>query len=326
MATIYDIAKRAGVSIATVSRVIQKSPKVKPKTYEKVLQAMQELNYTPNTIAQRLANKEISSSTFGILIPDISNLFFIEILRGIYDTIRLEENNILLFSITPKSRNTVFDRVRKENLQGLFVISFPLLPEEQNFFRSAFYPLIFLENIQPGYPSLFINNYKGGELAAEYLLSKNPSSIGLIGEQGSPFPQIERFLGFKEYISKRQTIPLYEEYLVIDAHFPYESYTEMARETTLRLYHTYGVKHFFFYSDVLAYGGIKAQKDIPEKLTIVGYDDIPTSSTFHLTTIRQPGYELGKKGAEIMLSLVKGETLPHTLQPICLEPTLVIRD
>ncbi|MFN4216766.1 MAG: LacI family DNA-binding transcriptional regulator [Brevinematales bacterium] len=326
MATIYDIARKAGVSIATVSRVIQKSPHVKPKTYEKVLKAMQELNYSPNSLAQRLANKEITSSTFGILIPDISNLFFIEILRGIYDIIRVEENNILLFSITPQSRTTVFDRIRKENLQGLFVISFPLLDEEQHFFQSAFYPLIFLENIQPGYPSLFINNYKGGELAAEYILSKNPPSIGLIGEEGSPLPQRERFLGFKEYIKKRQTVPLYEEYLLIDAHFPYESYTEMAKETTLRLYHSYRIKHFFFYSDVLAYGGIKAQRDISEKLTIVGYDDIPPSSAFHLTTIRQPAYELGKKGAEMMTSLVKGNTSPHALQPICLEPTLIIRD
>ncbi|MFN3660824.1 MAG: LacI family DNA-binding transcriptional regulator, partial [Brevinematales bacterium] len=255
MATIYDIAKKAGVSIATVSRVIQKSPHVRPQTYEKVLKAMQDLNYSPNTLAQRLANKEITSSTFGILIPDISNLFFIEILRGIYDSIRCEDNNILLFSITPQSRNAVFHRVRKENLQGLFVISFPIIPKEEDFLRSVFYPVIFLENIQPGYPSLFINNYKGGELAAEYFLSKNPPSIGLIGEQGSPSPQIERFLGFKEYIRKRRDIPLYEEYLLIDAHFPYESYTEMAKETTLRLYYSYRITHFFFYSDILAYGG-----------------------------------------------------------------------
>ncbi|MCX7882718.1 MAG: LacI family transcriptional regulator [Brevinematales bacterium] len=325
MATIYDIAKRAGVSIATVSRVLQKSSKVKPETYAKVLHAMQELNYTPSAIAQRLANKEITSSTFGILIPDISNLFFIEILRGIYDTIRLQENNILLFSITPQSRATVFDRVQKENLQGLFVISFPLLPEEQDVFRQFFSPLIFLENIQPGYPSLFINNYKGGELAAEYLLSHHPSSIGLIGEKGSPFPQIERFIGFKEYIQKRHPLPLYEEYLTIDAHFPYESYTEMAREATIKLYAQYGVKHFFFYSDVLAYGGIKAQKDIPEKIIMIGYDDIPTSSAFHLTTIHQPGYELGKKGAELMLSLIKNPS-PTPPPRLCLEPTLIVRD
>ncbi|MCX7882073.1 MAG: LacI family transcriptional regulator [Brevinematales bacterium] len=326
MATIHDIARQAGVSIATVSRVIKGGANVKPETYQKIIEVMKALNYRPNRIAQKLVKKQTTSRTIGILIPDITQTFFLEIIRGIYNVLRVEEYNLFIFNILSLAGSSIFPHILEENLAGLLVINFRLSKEEANLLRHHHLPFLVLENYLSYAHSIYVNNKKGGELAAQYLLSHSLKKIALIGEARHTLQQEQRFQGFKNYLQKNHVhLPILEEYISIDPHLPYSHYTQVAYELTLQLVTQEGVDGFFFYCDELAYGGIAARKEIDKKIFIVGYDDLPASSYLGLTTIRQPAQEIGRLGASTLMRLLQAEADEPYLH-LCLDPQLIVRN
>ncbi|NPV39097.1 Transcriptional regulator [Brevinematales bacterium NS] len=326
MSTIRDIAREAGVSIATVSRVLKGGTNVKPETYQKIIEVIEKRGYRPNRIAQKLVKKQTTSRTIGILIPDITQTFFIEIIRGIYDVLRAEEYNLFVFNIPNLSQSSIFPHILEENLAGLLVINFRISREEAHLLRHHHLPFLVVENHLPYVHSIYVNNRKGGELAAQYLLSHSLNKIALIGENRHTLQQQERFEGFKNYIQKHHlSISLIEEYISVDSHLPYSHYTQEAYELTLRLATKEGVDGFFFYCDELAYGGISARQEIEKKIFIVGYDDLPPSAYLGLTTIRQPAHEMGKLGASHLLKLLHKKSEEDLLH-LRLDPQLIIRN
>ncbi|MFN3659826.1 MAG: LacI family DNA-binding transcriptional regulator [Brevinematales bacterium] len=326
MATIRDIAREAGVSIATVSRVLRGGKNVKYETYQKIIKIMEKFDYRPNRIAQKLVKKQTFSRTIGVLIPDITQSFFIEIIRGIYDVLRTEEYNLFVFNIPNLTQTSILPHILEENLAGLLVINFKISKEEAQLLRNHNLPFLVLDNYVPYAHCIYVNNKKGGELAAQYLLSHSLKKIALIGENRHTLQQKERFEGFKTYIQKHDSsLPLIEEYISVDPHLPYSHYTQEAHQITRRLATQEGVDGFFFYCDELAYGGISARQEIKKNFFIVGYDDLPPSSYMGLTTIRQPSYEMGKLGASHLFQILQKKS---TEQPIhlCLDPLLIIRN
>jgi len=327
MHNIYDIAKKAGVSIATVSRVLKGGANVKKETYDKVMQVIEELHYAPNNLARKLAFKDFSSSTFGVIIPDIAHIFYQEIVRNIYNILRKKNYNLFLFGIYFEETEKIIQYLLKENLSGLIFINIPLSEMNCNLLHKQNIPFCVLERPNPFCNSIYVDNYQGGALAAQYLLSKGYKKIAFIGETQNTWQQQQRLKGFKDFLCQHNpSVQIYEEYIDINPAIDYALHEETAKKITLKLYEQYNIDGFFFYCDELAYGGIKAQSLLKKKIGIIGYDDLPFSSFFNLTTIHQPIETMGAEAARQLLHLLHTKKGSHSYINIRLSPTLIIRN
>ncbi len=328
MVTIKDIAKQAGVSVGTVSRVLNGGKNVRPVTYRRVIEVIQKNHYKPNKVARKLVMKHFVNNTVGAVIPNVTKPFFTEIVRGLYDTLRKADFNLFLFNVTLGKEKEILQHVSQENLRGVFVITIPISEEERNLLRLHNMEPILLEKHAPFVHSVWIDNFHGGKLAAEYLLSRKAKRIAFIGEATNNEQQRLRLEGFKSVIfSQPSQIEKYvEKFISTEEDIPFSSYGSQISDLVQGLISEENIDGFFFYCDEFAYPAIKFIRSKRLRVRIVGYDDIPTSEYLGLTTIRQSGYEIGQKGAELFLQMSKDKTTRKETFSIRLEPTLIIRE
>jgi DNA-binding LacI/PurR family transcriptional regulator len=317
--TIAEIAKEAGVGIATVSRVINGGTNVHKETMAKVLTVIKKYNYNPNTAARRLSKRAFIDQSLGILIPKVMNQFFFELIKAISEALREHDYNILVYN-TERVGRSAFEHIASEDLPGLFVFGDPPMePHEKDLIVKRNIPYIYLDHHSPNDNYVAFDHCLGGALAARYLLSRDRTRITFIGKSEGHQQQAERLRGFKEELRANGIDKISEMYLP-DLNLGYPISKELFSQGM-----TDGL---FLFSDVMAYSSLQAKAELRSNVSIIGYDDIFPSKFLGLSTIRQSVDVLARTGVKSLLEMIDRRYELHELEPVqtILKPELVDRD
>jgi DNA-binding LacI/PurR family transcriptional regulator len=314
--TIRDIAREAGVGIATVSRVLNASPDVKESTRRRVLDIIKRHNYRPNSMARWLVRRDQEDAIIGIILPIFDNQYFFEFIESAYRTLSTTGYNLMIFNAA-KGREELFSRLLDGNLAGLFFCNDPRLSfDELEQLKEAGIPYLLVDDYREEENCVAQDNYTGGRIAAEYLISRRVRRPVCIGLQEQYAHQRDRFAAFAEECSKRPGVmPLPTRLL---------SRESGSYELTKSLIESGEGDGYFFFSDTLAFGGLKAVRELKVDIPLIGYDDISFSEFAGLTTVRQSADLLGRLAVEKLIYLIERD--PTARIELLLEPELVVRE
>jgi LacI family transcriptional regulator, galactose operon repressor len=313
--TIFDVAREAGVGIATVSRVLNDSPLVNARTRVRVQEAIELLGYRPNAAARALSLGR--SHAVGVVAPFFTTHSVLQRLRGIFDRLHAEGYDLVLFDVeTPEQRTqALHDRARLGRLAGLIVVSLPLDDEEVEVLGREDLPVVLVDVGHPRLPHVLIDDVHGGELAADHLLARGHRRIGFIGDEpANPF-------GFASSERRRVGLHAALERAGVDPAPELERVGRHGIEPARRLAEDLlGVPDpptaVFAASDIQAIGVLQAASAlgarVPEDVAVVGFDDIEMAAVMGLTTVHQPLEATGARGADLVLAAIEGRE-PETL-------------
>jgi len=317
--TIKEIAEKAEVGIATVSRVLNGSPLVRDETRERVLDVVKRLGYRPNKMARMLVKGDYSDSTIGVLMPEVTHQFFFEVVGGIYRALKAQDFNLMIFNMGMK-REQVFEHIAQERLAGLLIMgSPPLSTEEKDLLQLHGSRYLYLDYHEPEENCIYYDNAAGGREAARYLVSRGCRSIAFVGGPAHTQQQQERKHGFDAELAEAGVPPSSEHATEIDE--------EQSCRLSRRLFEDRTLDGIFYFCDTVAYGGLRARAELSASVRIVGYDDILPSRYLGLSTVRQPSAELGSEGARAILRIVRAPAPPadHPTIQRCIRPRLIDR-
>jgi LacI family transcriptional regulator len=314
-ASIKDVAKEAGVSIATVSRVLNDVDVVNEETKKKVQEAIKKLSYRPNIVARSLKTQK--SRTIGIIIPDISNQFYPEIVRGAEDVANIYNYNIMLCNTDlDPDKEMEYLRVLKEKMvDGVIYMSNSLEPAIIELVKSLEMPVVLVETTdkENTFPSVTIDNEKGAFDATEFLIKNGNKKIAYIGTHEDVVNAAAfRLNGYKAAIEKHNIE--FDKKLCyfggLKAHDGYDGIKNIIKDSD--------VDAVFCASDELAMGVINALREegkrVPEDIDVTGFNDIYSASIFYpkLTTVVQPMYDMGSVGMRMLIKIInKAELVQH---------------
>ncbi|BBJ28034.1 LacI family DNA-binding transcriptional regulator [Athalassotoga saccharophila] len=307
MVSIKDVAKIAGVSIATVSRVFNSPQLVSPRTRAMVYSVAQKLNYIPNYSAKTLRKSIVGSII--VLIPDVSNLFFIDVVHGVQDYAESRDYNVLMgrFNISIFNVEKYFQLVKSKAADGIVLATghdrvYPKISDAQNV------NIVTIEEPYMDNPYVYIDNFKAIKQVIDYLLSKGHRRFGFIGFKS----ERSRFTAFKKII-KENGIE-YDEGLVRLGEETAEDMPESARIYIKNLVEKKKIPDAIVCaSDVLAAGAIKwlikSGLRVPEDVSVTGFDgiDIVNLVTPSITTVDQPRHRMGMEAAKILINKIEGK-------------------
>lgn len=322
--TIYDVAREAGVSMATVSRVVNNNPNVKPQTRKKVFEAIERLGYRPNAVARGLASKK--TTTVGVVIPDISNSIFAEVARGIEDIAAMYHYNIILSNADKKKEREiqVINTLLEKQVDGLLFMGGTITKEHIHAFNTASVPIVLCATTDESkaIASVDINHELAAYDAVKYLLHHGHRNIAMIsGTLEDLTNGYARFQGYKKALEEAG-ISIREDYVRI-GNYKYETGLEIAqyfleledRPTAI-----------FAATDEMAIGAIHKIQDfglkVPNDVSVISVDNIRMASMVRpqLTTVAQPMYDIGAVSMRLLTKLMKKEEvdnnqviLPHEL-------------
>jgi len=312
--TIYDVAKKAGVGIGTVSRAMNNNPGINPATKARVLGVVKELHYQPHSLAQSLARKK----TFSIaaVVPFFTNYFFIELLKSINAFLSRNSYNLILYNVDRHYKwERTLDRVLADrSTDGILVISIGVSDEYADKLLANKIPAVIVDNLNYKIDSVAVANRQGAKEATEHLINLGHKKVGMINGHLSSFPAISRLQGYKQALLEND-LPFDDELLVIcDAKVGEHGFNEIAGYKAMKQVLRLGSKMptaLFVASDVQALGVMRAAKEaglhIPDDLALVGFDDIEFSRFIGLTTMRQPFGKMGRLGVERLFDLMNGK-------------------
>lgn len=305
---IYDVAKAAGVSIATVSRFLNKSTRVSVETREKIQKAIEEMNYVPMGNMSPLSRRHLGR--IGVLTPFFPSPSFVERIQGIAETLHGTSYELSVFAVDNKEQleEYLHSIPLSKRLDGLIIMSLYIDPMNCGRIRQRGLETVFIESAHEGFSSVTADNHRGGALAAAHLLEKNLVPAGFICEElrdsYSFQPARIRQEGFFQAMAQGG-------YPVKPEHVRYGLYTvdsarELARDLLSRPDRPRSV---FTYGDLQAVGVLKAAKDlglrVPQDVAVIGFDNTETADYLDLSTVSQGLRESGRMAAEILLSRIK---------------------
>jgi len=308
--TIKDIAREAGVSVTTVSRVLNNKADVSDKTREKVLKIIDRLNYNPNSIARGLVMNK--TYTIGLIVPDISNAFFAEIAKAIEDELR-EYGYSVIFCNTDNDKDREkesIDLLRSKQVDGLIGAFSHDSKDEVLALGKAGFPIVQIDRLvdDSQIPSVIIDNILSGYEATEYLIKKGHRRIAHITGALDTNTGIRRAEGYRKALQE-YGIEIDEE-LVMEGDFSQESGYLAMKEILER---NKDLTAVFAGNDMMALGAYRAiyaaGLKIPEDISIIGHDDFTLASLVSpaLTTMQQPIYKIGKVAASLLIDIIKGK-------------------
>lgn len=314
MATIEEVAKLAGVSVATVSRVLNNSETVRPQTAEKVLSAIRELDYTPNQSARNLRRSE--SRVILTLAPNFSNPYYSRILTGIGDLAHNSGYSVLICNTNGEAANErhflhLLDTHRADG--AIFLACHGRHDWLRRYAET--YPLVQCCEYVPelANPSVSIDNYAAAVETVNYLISLGHRRIAMLSADNEFISTSLRYKGYADAL-QQSGIPFDPE-LVFMADGDY-SYTSGRREAEKLLHLENRPTAVFCVSDILALSVISRAGEmgleVPRQLSVTGIDDVDYTTMFHphLTTVSQPCYEMGQESLKLLLHMLRGGTAP----------------
>ena len=322
MVQIKEVASEAGVSLSTVSRVLNNPGLVKFETKERVYNAIEKVGYKP-------PKKDITSRsyTIGLAIPDIKIDFIGELVRRVQQELDNTQYDLVLFNM---KRNRKVSRYFRENaafrkkVDALIIFSSTLDSESVSFFRSLNIPIVLLQSRCKEEKSISTNNYLGASDAIKYLLGRGYKKIAFVGWKPEDDHIIERYNGYRNTLEKAG-IDYKEEWASFDA-----LTREGGYKATENLFKKFRPEAIFYACDSMAFGGYQYLKEknikIPDDIGIVGFDDLNFSSVIGLTTMRQFLQVKANMAVNYLLDRLKERIKQPTAEEICITPELVIRN
>lgn len=311
-ASIKDVAKEAGVSIATVSRVLNDVDVVNDDTKKKVVDAIKKLGYRPNIVARSLKTQK--TSTIGIIIPDISNQFYPEIVRGAEDVANIYDYNIILCNTDMDvEKETEYLKVLREKMvDGVLYMSNSLEKNTIELINQLEIPTVLVETIDKdkSFPSVVIDNEQAAYDAVKYLIDKGNKNIAYIGSGEETFNAVAlRYSGYRRAL-KEKDMELNSKLIHFGGMKPKDGY-----EGILSILQKAEVDAVFCAGDEIAMGVINALRekkiDVPNNVDVVGFDNIYASEIFYpkLTTVAQPMYDMGSVGMRMLIKIINKQPI-----------------
>jgi LacI family transcriptional regulator len=327
--TIRDVARHAGVSVATASRALNGKAVVNARTRERIQIVMDELGFTPSPAARRLSLGR--TLTVGVVVSFLTRPQASERLRGVEAVLADSEFDLVIYNVesVQKRDHYMATLVQSHRTDGLLVVSLPPPASAAIALQRAPVPVVFIDVHVPevsSLPRVVGDDTEGGAMAARHLLELGHRRIGFVGDApGSPFrftSSLDRQKGFARELSSAG-VALPEELIGHGAHGRYEARDNARRMLAL----TDRPTAIFAASDTQALGVLAAAHEaglnVPEDLSVIGYDDIEAADYVGLTTIRQQLSESGRLGAEILLAQIEhASETPHVGR---LTPELLVR-
>lgn len=307
MATLKDVAEEAGLTIGTVSRVLNNRGYISDNARKRVDDAMKKLNYQPNEVARSLHRK--STNTIGLIVPHIRHPYFAEMISNLEHQANQKGYKILLCnsqSIQEKEKEYI-NMCTGYKVAGIILCSGSV---EVEMFHDIDVPLITIErHLNNGTATVECDNRQGGALAAEKLISCGCKHLLHVGNISTmPMPADARTEGFRE-VCERRGVP-FVELFVEEMQYNSMKYSEMIEDALRRYPETDGL---FANSDVIAAQTLqvcrKLQISVPEQMKIIGFDDVDVASftTPQLTTIHQPVREMAEIAVNLLHDAASGK-------------------
>lgn len=330
MVTIKDISQAAGVSTASVSKVLNGDYSgVGAATRERILTTARELKYRPNRIARGLVKKQ--TDIIGLLVPDVSNPYYADLSKGAEEETEKRNINLILCNALDSSEKEFkyVNMLLEYNVDGVILSSMTSYnSKSQQLLDDYGIPYVAIDRTGMSAPiSFFTNGQRGTFISTEYLIRIGHWKLGFIGgEGGQQLPgENLRLMGFRNAL-QAQGIPFepdrvrYGSYTMETGYLGAQSLLQSKQEITA----------FVCANDLVAFGAIKAIREVglhvPGDISVVGYDDIVLSSFFEpkLTTVRQDSYTLGKNACIELMELISGNRQDQILRYV--EPELIVRE
>ncbi|MBN1440177.1 MAG: LacI family DNA-binding transcriptional regulator [Anaerolineales bacterium] len=328
-ATAADIARKAGVSIMTVSRVVNHKGDVSPATRRRVEQIITRLNYRPSGIARSLVTRQ--SGTIGLVIPDVSNPFFADVALGAEHVACAEGYNVYLCHTAedPERELSVIASLEEKRVDGLVLFS-RLEPKSLSAAVDHQTAVVLINRLAPrntkktSVGSVRLDDVLGGRLVTHHLLESGRRAIGFLSGPAASHSARNRVIGYREALASAgmPRDPAWEHPCppTVDGGQAAARALLLAKPELTAL---------FCFNDLVAVGALQAcaelGRKVPRDLAVAGYDDIPLAAlvTPPLTTCRTPRYELGAEAVRQLLGRIRGEksAAPETI----LQPQLVVR-
>ncbi len=326
--TIYDVAKKAGVGIGTVSRAINDSPQIRPETKQRVMDAIRELGYSPHSMAKRLARRKIG--ILAAIMPFYTGHFYQELLRGIQKSLAQFEYDLLVYYVDKADKLTAFlDRTLKEKrCDGVMVISMDVPEDYVEKFTNARLPVVVVDRAHKKLDSVQVQNEDGAYMATHYLIQLGHRRIAMIAGNRWSLPARQRHQGYLRALQE-VGIPAKPDYYVtadglsrdaaVQAN---DGFNEIAGKLAMEHLLAMPAERptaIFAASDILAIGAIQAIRQaglsVPEDMAVIGFDDIELAKYLSLTTVQQPMFEMGRLAVETVMEKIEGrmEEVKHIL-------------
>ncbi|ANQ17843.1 substrate-binding domain-containing protein [Vibrio natriegens] len=327
MATIKDVAKEAGVSVATVSRVINKSPKASQNSIDAVTQAMSKLGYRPNAAARALVSQ--STNTIGVLVGDVSDPFFGTLVKSVDNVARENGKHILIGNgyHNADDERRALDLLANSRCDALVIHAKGLSDEELIAYAKEVKGLVLINRHIPELAErcISLDNRKGAFLATEYLIRHGHRKIACIASSHDIEDTDERLQGYQSAL-KEHGIELSKSY--VEYGEPNSDGGEVAMTNLLTK--SLEITGVVAYNDYMAAGALATLEqngiDVPQQVSMVGFDDGLIARFVHpgLTTIRYPIEIMAERATRLALALSRNEKVED--ETIIFSPTLVRRD
>lgn len=330
--TLKDIAEKADVSITTVSRVLNSKKSKIPvsnSTKDKIFKIADELNYRPNISARELSTKK--SYNIGLVL-DYVDPYFSEMINSIEEFSRYKQYN-LIFSLAKKKsfEEIITTMLNRSSVEGFLIAGTKKIIKKNNIFeklKNLKIPIVLLSHYYNNIPSVNIDDFKGGVLAAKHLLDLGHKDVAII--TGPDYQTREdskkRFLGYKSVL-KDNSIKLWPEF-ILQGNNSYESgYLSMKK--ILKLNHRPSA--VFICEDKMALGALKATDEfnikVPDEISIIGFDNIIQTrySIPNLTTISQPKLKMGEEAIKLLIDLIENNE-SDIIKQKSFKPELLVRN
>lgn len=320
---IQDVARTAGVSVSTVSRVLNGKVDVAEQTQTRILQVIEQLGYTSSLAARSMRGQK--NHLIGLIMPDIAYPFAFEVMKGVNRAIAESDYDLLVFTTgdvrkhgTASHEQKYVSLLNNSITDGVLIVA-PVAAE-----FSSESPIFSIDpaTIKPRYPSIHATNYEGALEAMRYLIGLGHRRIGFIGGRPELVSASRREKGYRDALAQAG-IP-YDESLVVNGDYTTETGEQCARHL---LSLPKPPTAIFASNDQSAIGVIRIAQDlgisIPSDVSLIGFDNIPEAAYLGLTTIDQHIADMGYQGTKMLLRLIDGETLDS--QIVKMATNLVVR-
>ncbi|MBA8771545.1 MULTISPECIES: catabolite control protein A [Staphylococcus] len=320
--TIYDVAREARVSMATVSRVVNGNQNVKPETRDKVNEVIKRLNYRPNAVARGLASKR--TTTVGVIIPDISNIYYSQLARGLEDIATMYKYHTIISNSDndPDKEKEIFNNLLSKQVDGIIFLGGTLTEDIKEQISRASIPVVVsgTNGKDDGIASVNIDFVKASEEVTEKLVQSGATKFAFVGGGYSKKAQEDAYDGLKKVLEKHN--------LTVDQHLLYvgnETYKDGLR--AFEKLSEYRPDVVLSISDEQAIGVVHAALDhgleVPKDIQVVSFNNTRLVEMVRpqLSSVIQPLYDIGAVGMRLLTKYMNNEEiedhnviLPHKIQ------------
>jgi LacI family transcriptional regulator len=327
MATIRDVARRAGVSAITVSRVVNNSGYVSEKTRAQVEAAIAELKYVPNRLAQSLRHKQ--TDTLALLVTDITNPFWTTVARGVEDVANEEGLNVILCNTdeSETKQDNYLNLVLQKQVDGVVLVPVNEHCEVIQWIQEQDVPVVVVDRRVTQFCADVVrgDSVGGAYQLVRHLLELGHHHIALLNGPADVSTAIDRAEGYRKALTDAKLA--FDPRLITYGEFTLQSGYEMAQRA---LSFTPRPTALFAANNFIAIGTLRAlhhaKLRVPEDIAVVGFDDLPSEIVVEpfLTVSSQPAYEMGRRATALLLDRIAGEA-PEEWQDLVLPTELIIR-